>query len=120
LGLVDDAKLESQRVESKINFWAQLYQDSIVSRNGGLDTADLKKTFLANRDYFTKDSTEKDWHRFVRDIAAFMALDQKDFDIEYKTNPERYKRDTLPLSFDEARFEVFQNLKGAGYTKAEE
>jgi hypothetical protein len=120
MGLADDIKLQAQRMENKINFWAQLYQDSIVSRNAGMDTTDLKKVFRENRPYFTKDSTDNDWHKYVRDIAGFMALDQKDFDIEYKTNPERYRRDTIPLSFDDARFEVFQNLKGAGYTKAED
>lgn len=120
MGLGDDIKLQAQRMENKINFWAQLYQDSIVAKNAGMDTTDLIKTFRANKPYFTKDSTDNDWHKYVRDIAAFMALDPKDFDIEYKTNPERYRRDTIPLSFEDARYEVFQNLKGPGYTKADE
>jgi TolA-binding protein len=56
----------------------------------------------------------------VRDIAGLLALEPKDLEIEYKTNPERYRRDTVALSFEESRYDVFQNLKGAAYAKAEE
>lgn len=118
VGLNDDIKVMAQREENKINYWAQIYQDSILSRNGGLDSATLKRTFEANRDYFTKDSSDKDYHKYTKDIAAFLTLEPKDFDIEYKTNPERYRRDTIPLSFEESKYEVFQNLKNEAYAKA--
>jgi TolA-binding protein len=118
VGLNDDVKVMAQREENKINYWAQIYQDSILARNGGQDSATLKRTFEANRDFFTKDSTEKDYHKYIRDIAGFLTLDPKELDIEYKTNPERYRRDTIPMSFDEAKFDVFQNLKGEAYARA--
>jgi TolA-binding protein len=120
LGLTEDIKVMAQREENKINYWAQVYQDSILARTGGIDSATAKRTFEANRAYFTKDSTEKDYHKFVRDIAAFLTLDPNELDIEYKTNPERYKRDTVPMTYDEAKYDVFQNVKGAAYTKAED
>ncbi|GEM_PF-1338384 len=120
LGLTDDIKLQAQREENRMNYWAQVYQDSIVAKNAGLDSATLKHTFETNRAYFTKDTTDKDYHKYVRDIAAFLALDPKEMDIEYKTNPERYRKDTTALSFEDSRYDVFQNVKGAAYAKAEE
>jgi TolA-binding protein len=120
LGLTEDIKLQAQREENKVNYWTQVYQDSIVAKNAGLDSATLKKTFESNRNFFTKDSSEKDYKKFVRDIAAFLAMDIKELDIEYKTNPERYRRDTVALSYEESRYDIFQNVKGAAYTKAEE
>lgn len=120
LGLTDDIKLQAQREENRLNYWAQVYQDSIVAKTAGLDSATLKRTFEANRAYFTKDTTEKDYHKFVRDIAAFLALDSKELDIEYKTNPERYRKDTTALSYEDSRYDVFQSVKGAAYAKAEE
>ncbi len=119
LGLTEEIKLQAQREENRVNYWGQVFQDSIVAKNAGLDTLTLKKTFEANRPYFTKDSTEKDWRKFVRDIAAFLSIDSKDLDIEFKTNPERYRRDTIPLSYEESRYDVFQNVKGVAYTKSE-
>ncbi|HLP40249.1 MAG TPA: peptidyl-prolyl cis-trans isomerase, partial [Fibrobacteria bacterium] len=120
LGLTQDPKLRAQRLENKTNFWAQVYQDSIMSRNAGMDTNTLKKAFVENRAFLTRDSSESDWKRYVRDIAGILALDPKDLDIEYRTNPERYRRDTIPLSFEESRSEVYQNLKGLAYAKADE
>ena len=120
LGLLDDVKMQAQREENRVNYWGQIYQDSILSRTAGLDSATLKKTFEANRAYFTKDSTEKDYRKFVRDIAAFLTVEPKDLDIEYRTNPERYRKDTTALTLDEARYDVFQNIKGAAYNKADE
>jgi TolA-binding protein len=120
LGLLDDVKIQAQREENRVNYWGQVYQDSIVARTAGLDSLTLKKTFETNRPFFTKDSNDQDFHKYVRDVAAFLTLDPKDFDIEYRTNPERYRKDTTALSFEESRYDVFQNLKGAAYVKAEE
>jgi TolA-binding protein len=120
LGMLDDVKMQAQREENRVNYWAQVYQDSIVAKTAGLDSASLKKSFEANRPYFTKDSAETDYHKFVRDIAAFMTLEPKDFDIEFRTNPERYRKDTTAMTFDEARYDIFQNLKGTAYAKADE
>ena len=120
LGMTEEIKMMAQREENRINYWAQIYQDSILARTAGLDSATLKKTFEANRPWFTKDSAEKDYHKFVRDIAAFLTLDSKDLDIEYRTNPERYRRDTVALSFDESKYDIFQNLKGEAYNRADE
>jgi TolA-binding protein len=120
LGMLDDAKMQAQREENRLNYWAQIYQDSIVAKSAGMDTLNLKKTFEANRPYFTKDSSDKDYHKYVRDVAAFMTLEAKDLDIEYRTNPERYRKDTTAMTFEEARYDIFQNLKGTAYAKAEE
>jgi TolA-binding protein/parvulin-like peptidyl-prolyl isomerase len=120
IGMLDDVKMLAQREENRVNYWAQIYQDSIVAKTAGLDSASLKKTFNANRPYFTKDSAETDYRKFVRDIAAFMTLESKDFDIEFRTNPERYRKDTTAMTFEEARYDVFQNLKGTAYAKADE
>lgn len=120
LGILDDVKMQAQREENRVNYWGQVYQDSIMARTAGLDSLTLKRVFETNRDYFTKDSADRDFHKYVRDIAAFLTLEPKDFDIEYKTNPERYRKDTAALTFEESRYEVFQNLKGVAYTQAEE
>src|SRR5690606_13353487 len=120
LGLLDAPKLKSQREENRLNYWVQIYQDSIVAKTAGLDSATLKKTFEANRAFFTKDSAEKDYRNYVRDIAGFLTLDAKDLEIEYRTYPERYRRDTVDMSFEEARFDIFQNLKGTALARADE
>lgn len=121
LGLTQDVKLQAQRLDNKTNFWAQVFQDSVVSRTAGYqDTAILKRTFEEKRTWLTRDSADKDWKKFVRDIAGLLALEPKDLEIEYQTNPERYRRDTVALSFEESRYEVFQNLKGLAHAKAEE
>ncbi|MDB5047624.1 MAG: putative lipoprotein [Fibrobacteres bacterium] len=120
LGLLDEVKMQAQREENRVNYWGQIYQDSIISRTAGLDSLTLKKTFETNRAFFTKDSAEKDYHKFVRDIAAFLTVDSKDLDIEYRTSPERYRKDTTALSFEESRYDIFQNLKGVAYAKAED
>jgi len=120
LGLTSDPKLQAQRLENKTNFWAQVYQDSVVARNAGMDTATLKRAFEENRAWITRDTAEKDWSKYARDIAGFLALDPKELEIEYHTNPERYRRDTVALTFQEARYDVFQNLKGLAYAQAEE
>jgi parvulin-like peptidyl-prolyl isomerase len=119
MGMLDDIKMQAQREENRINYWGQIYQDSIIAKTAGLDSLTLKKTFESNRPYFTKDSTEKDYHKFARDIAAFLTIEPKELDIEFKTNPERYRKDTVALTFDESRYDVFQNLKAAAYIKAE-
>jgi TolA-binding protein len=120
LGMLDDVKMQAQREENKINYWAQIYNDSVVAKTAGLDSVTLKKTFEANRPFFTKDSADKDYHKYVRDVAAFLTLDPKDFDIEYKTNPERYRKDTTAMTFEESKYDIFQNLKGVAYNKADE
>ncbi|MEO6096283.1 MAG: peptidyl-prolyl cis-trans isomerase [Fibrobacteria bacterium] len=120
IGILDDLKMKAQREESKMNYWAQIYQDSIMARTAGLDSMTLKKTFEGNRPFFTKDSSDKDYQKYVRDIAAFLTIDPKEFEIEYRTNPERYRKDTTALNFEESRYDVFQNLKTAAYNKADE
>ncbi len=120
LGLTESPKLQAQRLENKTNFWAQVYQDSVVARNAGMDTATLKRAFEENRAWFTRDSEDKDWSKYARDIAGFLALDPKDLEIEFQTNPERYRRDTVALTYEEARYDVFQNLKNVAYAQSEE
>lgn len=120
LGLTAEPKLQAQRLDNKTNFWAQVYQDSVVSRNAGMDTATLKRAFEEKRAFLSRDNADHGWQKYVRDIAGFLALDPKELDIEYQTNPERYRRDTVALSFDESRYDVYQNMKGLAYTKAEE
>jgi tetratricopeptide (TPR) repeat protein len=120
LGLTAEQKLQAQRLDNKTNFWAQVYQDSVVSRNAGMDTATLKRAFEEKRAFLSRDTADHDWHKYVRDIAGFLALDPKELEIEYQTNPERYRKDTVALSFDESRYDVYQNLKSVAYTKSEE
>ncbi len=120
LGILDDVKMQAQREENRVNYWAQIYQDSVVARTAGLDSLTLKKTFETNRPFFTKDSNDKDFHKYVRDIAAFLTVEPKEMDIEFRTNPERYRKDTTAQTFEEARYDIFQNLKGVAYNKAEE
>ena len=120
MGLTNEVKLQAQREESKVGYWSQIFQDSIVAKTAGLDSATLKKTFETNHSFFSSDSGEKDYHKYVRDIAAFLAIEPKEMDIEFKTNPERYRRDTTALTFEQARYDIFQSLKGAAMTKADE
>jgi hypothetical protein len=120
LGLTEDPRLQAQREENRLTYWAGIYQDSIMSKTAGLDSITLKKTFEANRAIFTKDSSDKDYHKYAHDISGYLALEPRDFDIEYHSNPDRYKRDTVPVPFEDARFEVFQNLKGAAFVKADD
>jgi hypothetical protein len=116
LGLDQERKLRAQRAQNQEAFWERIYVDSVLSRAWNEDPALLAKTFKANRSVFTAD-TSSNWKPYARDIAAYLRLTPKDFDIEYRTNPDRYRRDTVAMTFAEARGPVFQSLKPVAYAR---
>src|SRR6185295_10510114 len=90
------------------------------AKTAGLDTATLKRTFESNKPFFTKDLREQDYKKYAKDIAGFLTLEPKELELEYQTNPERYRRDTVALSYDSSRFDVYMNLKNLAYTRADD
>lgn len=119
IGLTADTKLIAMRLENVDNYWAGIYQDSVLSRTYAQDTAMLKTEFAKHRKTLTKDSAETQWSKFARDIAALATLTEKDKQIEFATYPERYTRDTVAMVYAESQFEIFQNLKNLAYARAE-
>jgi TolA-binding protein len=115
LGLDKDRSLRAKRIQSDDGFWAGIYRDSVLPATWEEKPADLEKAFKANRALFTRDADSRDWKPHARDIAAWMRLTERDFEIEYHTNPERYTRDSVRTPLAEARPAVFENLKPAGY-----
>lgn len=59
MGLTKQAKLQAQRLENIDNYWAGIYQDSILARTYAMDSNEIKTTFAAQRKFFTRDSAEK-------------------------------------------------------------
>jgi TolA-binding protein len=118
-GLTADPKLVAMRLENVDNYWAGIYQDSVLVRTYAQDTSALKTAFAKHRKSLTKDSTETDWKKYARDLAGLATLTEKDKQIEFATYPERYKRDTVAMAFEDSQFEIFQNLKNTAYARAE-
>jgi TolA-binding protein len=116
LGLDKDRKLRALRLQSEDAYWERIYQDSVLSKAWEQDPALLAKTFKAQRSLFTEDKNA-DWKLHARNIAAYLQLTQKDFDLEYNTNPDRYMRDTVKVSAAEARTSVFQALLPTAYAR---
>jgi len=119
LGLTSSDKLMADRLLNVDSYWAGVYQDSVLARTYAQDTNELKSQFAKHKSTLTKDSNATDWGRFARDIAALGTLTEADFRLEYATNPERYVVDSTAIPFEKARFDLFQNLKGVGYVRAE-
>jgi TolA-binding protein len=119
LGLTSDPKLVAQRLENVDTYWSGIYQDSVLNKTYGQDSVALKAAFAKQRKQLTKDSADTDWRKYARDIAGLATLTPKDFEIEYATNPERYTHDTTVLTMDAAQYDIFQNIKGIAYTRAE-
>ncbi len=119
VGLTGDPRLMAQRLENVDNYWSGIYQDSVLAVTYAMDTAQLKADFDKNHSVITKDSAEKSWHKFPRDIAGLQTLTEKDFKLEYATYPERYQRDSTVVAYTDAQYDIFQNLKGVAYVRAE-
>ncbi len=117
IGLTKERKLRAQMLQGDDNFWSAIYRDSLLPQSWEQDPGVLAKVFKANRVLFTRDSSAKDWKPFARDIAAWQRLTERDFEIEYHTFPERYMRDTVPMSYAEARTSIFENLKPLAYAR---
>ncbi len=120
LGLTDEKRLIALRLQNEDGYWSRLYQDSIMTRSYEEDSAALAKLYKEKRGLFTKDSADNDWHRYSHDIAGYLMLTPQDFNIEYYTNPERYRRDTVLPALSSVMFEVFQNLKSAAFQRLDE
>ncbi len=114
LGLTDEPKLIGARAQNSDAFWNNVYNEFVLKRTEDEDTTLLANTFAKNRSVFTKDSGDTDWHTHVADIAGYLELTPKDFEIEYHTNPEKYRHDTTAMTFDEARFDIYRNLADLG------
>jgi parvulin-like peptidyl-prolyl isomerase/TolA-binding protein len=112
--------LQSMRLESEGVYWQTVYQDSVLSKTYGLEPTVLAKTFRENHSVFTTDSSAQDPAQFAKDIAAYLTLNSRDFEIEYHTYPERYTKDSVITPMKEAKSQIFQNLKATGYERADE
>ncbi len=119
LGLPDDEHLIARRLQNNDAFWGQFYQGAVLSLSYEEDTTLLMKTFQEKKAVFVHDTAQADWHAYVHDIAAYLTLTQKDFDIEYNTNPERYSHDSTHASLAASVYDVFQNLKPEAYQRLE-
>ena len=117
LGLTEEKRLIALRLQNEDGFWGRIYQESIMPRSYEEDTLLIAKTFSGKPGLFTKDSNDQDWHKYVHDIAAYLTLTPQDFNIEYYTNPEHYQHDTLLPPMSSVMFEIFQNVKSAGYQR---
>lgn len=118
-GLTGDARLIAQRLENVDSYWSGIYQDSVLAVTYAMDSTQLKAEFEKRHSVLTKDSAEKSWRKYPRDIASLQTLTEKDFKLEYATYPERYQRDSTAIPFADAQYEIFQNLKGVAYVRAE-
>ncbi len=118
-GLTKDLKLMALRLENVDNYWAGIFQDSVLAKTYAQDTNELKADFAKYKTTLTRDSNATNWMSFAHDIAALKTLNDSDFQIEYHTYPERYVRDSVSIPFEQARFDIFQNLKPMANIKAE-
>jgi TolA-binding protein len=118
-GLNKELRLIALRLENIDNYWSSIYQDSVLAKTYAEDTLTLKGEFAKNKAVLTKDMSRNDWQPLVRDIAALRTLNDSDFKLEYTTYPERYRRDSVTLSLEESRYDIFQNLKAVAYARAE-
>jgi len=120
LGLTDDPRLISMRLQNSDGFWGQFYQTSVLPLSFEQDTTVLAKTFVEKKSLFTHDTAAQDWHPYAQDIAAYLTVTQQDMDVEYNTNPDRYRHDsTLSAQANESadQYDVFQNLKPIAYQR---
>lgn len=117
LGLESEKRLIAARLQNEDDFWSKLYQENVMTVSYEQDSSLLAKTFLEKRDLFTKDSTDRDWHKYAHDVAAYLTLTPEDFNIEFYTNVERYQRDTALSALSTVMYDVFQNLKATGYQR---
>lgn len=73
--------------------------------------------FARKQSVFTRDTMQKDWRSFSRDLAAYPLLSSEELKTEHQINRERYLRgDSLP-ALAEVEYDVFQNLKGEAYRR---
>jgi hypothetical protein len=117
LGLLEDDRLKSRRLENELSFWSRVYEKSILGPAWDADTAAMAALFARKQRVFTRNPEQTEWHPFARDLAAYPLLTPKELETEFHTNRERYLRgDSLP-AFAEAEHDVFQNLKGEAYRR---
>lgn len=119
LGLHKFPRVQAALFQNRDNFWAGVYRDSVLSKSFALDTTLLAKTFRDNRAFFTRDSADNDYRKHSRDIAAFLALEPSELQLEYQLNPEKYLKDSVVQPYEAVRYDVFQNLKPGAQAKAE-
>ncbi|HEX2611972.1 MAG TPA: peptidyl-prolyl cis-trans isomerase, partial [Fibrobacteria bacterium] len=119
-GLDKERQLRAMLLQSEDSYWASIYRDSILPATWEQSPAALEKTFKANLSLFVRDSSaSRKLKDYTHDVAALMMLTPQDFDLEYRTFPERYMRDTVAVPFAEARPAIFDALKQAAYVRLE-
>ncbi len=111
-GLLSDNTLDATIEMEMNNYWSKVYQDSVLQESFGLDSATLAKTFEENREYFMPESPNASYMpQMDKSIAIFRSIDPEEIKLEYNIHPEKYMKDSTQLSFDEAKYKIFQNLR---------
>lgn len=117
LGLLNDDRLKAARLENELTFWSDFYENSLLRPSWNGDTAAMAARFARKQSVFTRDTMQKDWRSFSRDLAAYPLLSSEELKTEHQINRERYLRgDSLP-ALAEVEYDVFQNLKGEAYRR---
>ena len=111
MGFLEQAEVVVALEKEIDEYWAKAYEDSVVKNTFTIDTLELKKKFRDNKAFFVKDSSEVYSDKMNRDISVFMAIDPLEFKLEYATQPDKYMKDSVKLSYDEAKYKIFKNLK---------
>jgi hypothetical protein len=111
LGLTEQMRVKVAIVKEKDSFWAKTYQDSVVKNTFGQDTTLLKEVFNKNKPLFVQDTSQPYQNRLNHDIAIYISLDSIELELEYHIHPDKYMKDSVAKSYDEAKYTVFQNLK---------
>jgi tetratricopeptide (TPR) repeat protein len=113
IGLLSNIKSAAALKLETEEFWAQVYKDSILKDTYGLDISELKSALEKNKEYFFEkiDSNAVYYDGMNSDIATFLSINPKEFELEYHLFPDKYMKDSLVQPFSEVKYQIFQNIK---------
>jgi predicted negative regulator of RcsB-dependent stress response len=98
-------------------YWSEIYRDSVIQNTFGFSKQKLESAFDQNKVFFSEDPNAKYTETSNEDIALFLTMTERDLQLEYHINPEKYfAKDTLQ-PYQDVRYLVFQNTKPAFYGK---
>ncbi len=117
LGLMKTPKVQSTLALDYDYQWAKIYEDSIVKSLFGSTNAELEKIYTENKAYFVSDTSKPYSEMLQRNVNIFKTIPKKEFEIEYYTNPSKYKKDTVLLSYSESKYRIFNNIRNRFITK---
>ncbi len=119
LGLLKDPAIQVILQIEKDGYWSQAYKDSIEHDNFGFDSSVLAKAFNKNKALFVKEPANADYsNNYARDVAAFLTMNPLELEIEYHSFPHNYVKDSMQIPFEQAKYQIFQNIKSEYLTLA--